>query len=143
MNSLLCLFIVFIIKHCLSASITKDKDVIIDDEHILEEYDEVEIVEETAEPEQRAATGRVITGKDCEYIKLCSITANSGCTNGEDEDNDQNTKEEDDDFREQVCDKARRRGEKAVSDSEWWGNLGVCQEGEEVHQLLFLHRDYW
>ena len=48
------------------------------------------MVAKTAEPEQRAATGRVITGKDCEYIKLCSITANSGCTNGEDEDTDQN-----------------------------------------------------
>ena len=66
-----------------------DKHICIDDEHILEEYDEVEIVEEIAEPEQRAATGRVITGKDCEYIKLCSITAKSGCTNGEDEDTDQ------------------------------------------------------
>ena len=119
-----------------------DKNISIDDEHTLQEYDEVEIVENTVEHEQRAATGRVITGKDCEYIKLCSITANSGCTNGEDEDTE-NINEEDDDFREQVCDKASGRGEKAVSDSEWRGNLGVCQKGEEVHQLLFLHRDYW
>ena len=55
--------------------------------------------------EKRTVEGRVFTGKDCEYIKLCSITANDGCTDGEDKDDDGNDTINDT-FRKQVCDQA-------------------------------------
>merc|ERR1711892_778901 len=42
----------------------------------------VEIMERSAASFQRTATGRVLKGNDCEYIKLGSITANDGCTDG-------------------------------------------------------------
>lgn len=43
---------------------------------------EEERVEKSVEPKQRSASGRVLTGNNCEYIKLCSVTANDGCTDG-------------------------------------------------------------
>merc|ERR1712123_146891 len=49
---------------------------------IHEEYEEVEIMERLPTPYLRTATGRVIKGSDCEYIKIGSITANTGCTDG-------------------------------------------------------------
>merc|ERR1711892_770752 len=42
----------------------------------------VEIMERSAASFQRTATGRVLKGNDCEYIKLGSITDNDGCTDG-------------------------------------------------------------
>merc|ERR1712106_509736 len=39
-------------------------------------------MERSAASFQRTATGRVLKGNDREYIKLGSITANDGCTNG-------------------------------------------------------------
>merc|ERR1711892_1442032 len=42
----------------------------------------VEIMDRSAASFQRTATGRVLKGNDCEYIKLGSITANDGCTDG-------------------------------------------------------------
>ena len=86
--------------------------------HLFQEYEEVEIVEKSAETGQRTAMGRVYTGNDCEYIKLGSITDNDGCTDGKDKeliDDDTNHG----DFREQVCDKAGDRSQEAVSDPEW------------------------
>merc|ERR1712123_151185 len=64
-----CVFILFIIQLCMPAA-------------IHEEYEEVEIMERLPTPYLRTATGRVIKGSDCEYIKLGSITANTGCTDG-------------------------------------------------------------
>ena len=49
----------------------------------VQEYGEGDIVEISDEPKQRAATGRVLTGDDCEFIKLCSLTANDDCIDGE------------------------------------------------------------
>ena len=117
-------------------------DVLDDDtDNHVQEYEEVEIVEKSVEPEQRSATGRVYTGNDCEYIKLGSITANDGCTNGEDKDLE-DTDDDDDDFREQVCDKAGDRSEEAVPDPEWRSYPWVCDQGEEVCQLFILYRSY-
>ena len=94
-------------------------DVLDDDTHNhVQEYEEVEIMVKSVEPAQRSATGRVFTGNDCEYIKINSITANDGCTDGEDSDLDEDDTD-DDDFREQVCDKAGDRSEEAVPDPEW------------------------
>ena len=101
------------------------------DNQITQEFEEIEIVEKTHEPEQRSVSGRVIKGNDCEYIKLCSITSNDGCTDGKDKDLACNNTD-DDDFREQVCDKAGDRSEEAVSDSEWRSYPWVCHQGEEV-----------
>ena len=107
-------------------------DVLDDDtDNHVQEYEEVEIMEKSVEPEQRSATGRVLTGNDCEYIKLNSITANDGCTDGEDRDLDEDDTD-DDDFREQVCDKAGDRSEEAVPDPEWRSYPWVCDQGEEV-----------
>merc|ERR1712123_283919 len=64
-----CVFILFIIQLCMPAA-------------IHEEYEEVEIMERLPTPYLRTATGRVIKGSDCEYIKIGSITANTGCTDG-------------------------------------------------------------
>ena len=49
----------------------------------MQEYEEEE--EEILEKsdKQLSATGRVLTGNDCEYIKLCSVTANEDCNDGE------------------------------------------------------------
>ena len=55
------------------------------DDKYLQEYEEVEIMERLPTPYLRTATGRVIKGSDCEYIKIGSITANTGCTDGKDE----------------------------------------------------------
>jgi hypothetical protein len=51
--------------------------------YYMQEYQEVEFVEKSVETKQRFATGRVITGNSCEYIKLGSVTANEDCTDGE------------------------------------------------------------
>ena len=57
------------------------------DNEIVQEYDDiVEILENDSEPEQRTIQGRLFTGSTCEYIKLGSITANDGCTDGEEKD---------------------------------------------------------
>jgi len=61
------------LHYCLSASIPEVE---------YEEGEEVEIMENNFEPALRSITGRLITGNTCEYIKLGSITANDGCTNG-------------------------------------------------------------
>ena len=55
------------------------------DDKYLQEYEEVEIMERLPSPYLRTATGRVIKGSDCEYIKIGSITANTGCTDGKDQ----------------------------------------------------------
>ena len=44
---------------------------------------EEERIENSVEPKQRPASGRVFTGNDCEYIRLTSLSANDGCTDGE------------------------------------------------------------
>ena len=107
-------------------------DVLDDDtDNHVQEYEEVEIMVKSVEPEQRSASGRVLTGNDCEYIKLGSITANDGCTDGEDRDLDEDDTD-DDDFREQVCDKAGDRSEEAVPHPEWRSYPWVCDQGEEV-----------
>ena len=49
---------------------------------IWDELEYIEIIEDTAVAEPRAA-GRVIKGDDCEYIKLCDVTSNAGCSDGE------------------------------------------------------------
>ena len=87
---------------------------------------------------QRTATGRVYTGNDCEYIKLCSVTANSGCDNGRDKYVFENSFD-DDQFRGQVCDQTGERGEKAVPHPQWWGGVWVCDQGEEVHRMYILY----
>merc|ERR1711892_211958 len=69
MTGPVCVFILFIIQLCMPAA-------------IHEEYEEVEIVDRLPSPYLRTATGRVIKGSDCEYIKIGSITANTGCTDG-------------------------------------------------------------
>merc|ERR1711892_359628 len=69
MTGPVCVFILFIIQLCMPAA-------------IHEEYEEVEIMERLPTPYLRTATGRVIKGGDCEYIKIGSITANTGCTDG-------------------------------------------------------------
>merc|ERR1711892_681566 len=69
MTGPVCVFILFIIQLCMPAA-------------IHEEYEEVEIMERLPSPYLRTATGRVIKGSDCEYIKIGSITANTGCTDG-------------------------------------------------------------
>merc|ERR1711892_189021 len=69
MTGPVCVFILFIIQLCMPAA-------------IHEEYEEVEIVDRLPSPYLRTATGRVIKGSDCEYIKLGSITDNDGCTDG-------------------------------------------------------------
>ena len=55
-------------------------------------------MENNYEPEKRTIEGRVYTGNDCEYIKLCSITANAGCTDGEYKDDDGNDTDLDDEI---------------------------------------------
>merc|ERR1719431_639230 len=45
--------------------------------------DEVEIVDIDAEVNVRVVEGRKITGKDCEYIKLCEVLNNTTCSNGD------------------------------------------------------------
>merc|ERR1711892_445014 len=69
MTGPVCVFILFIIQLCMPAA-------------IHEEYEEVEIMERLPTAYLRTATGRVIKGSDCEYIKIGSITANTGCTDG-------------------------------------------------------------
>ena len=114
-------------------------DVLDDDtDNHVQEYEEVEIVVKSVEPSQRSASGRVYTGNDCEYIKLGSITANDGCTDGEDRDVDEDDTD-DDDFREQVCDKAGDRSEEAVPDPEWRSYPWICDQGEEVCKLFILY----
>ena len=44
---------------------------------------EEERAEKSVEPKQRSAPGRVFTGNECEYIRLCSVTANEDCPDGE------------------------------------------------------------
>ena len=98
-------------------------------------------MERSAVSFQRTATGRVLKGNDCEYIKLGSITDNDGCTDGKDKeliDDDTNHG----DFREQVCDKAGDRSQEAVSDPEWGGHPWVCNQREEISQLHVLYRCY-
>ena len=67
-------FILFISKLGTSA--------VIPEEETFEEEDEIYILVRSLHQYQRSASGRVIKGNDCEYIKLNSITANSGCTDG-------------------------------------------------------------
>ena len=49
----------------------------------MQEYQEVQIMEKSVEPKQRTVTGRVLTGNDCEFIKLCSLTVNDDCLDSE------------------------------------------------------------
>ena len=51
---------------------------------IMEEFEDIEIIENTPVAEPRAA-GRVLKGNDCEYIKICDVTNNTGCSDGEHE----------------------------------------------------------
>ena len=67
---------------------------------------------------ERIATGRVLTGNDCEYIKLASVTANDGCTDGIDEDVS-HYEIHVDNFRIQVCDQAGFRSEETIPHPEW------------------------
>ena len=46
-------------------------------------YDEVEFVHTPDELIKRKIGGRIYTGNDCEYIKISSITANSGCSSND------------------------------------------------------------
>jgi len=48
---------------------------------ILAELEEIEMIESRVEDQPRAA-GRIIKGDDCEFIRLCDIPSNPGCTNG-------------------------------------------------------------
>ena len=67
MKKPIAVFILFIIHHCLSASIA---------------HDDIEIVDTKAKSEMRVVEGRMITGDDCEYIKLCEVINNAGCDDG-------------------------------------------------------------
>ena len=44
--------------------------------------EDLEIVETDAEFSIRVVENRKITGKDCEYIKLCDVIKNNGCEDG-------------------------------------------------------------
>ena len=48
----------------------------------MEEFGDIEIIEDIPIAQPRAA-GRVIKGDDCEYIKICDVTNNTGCSDGE------------------------------------------------------------
>ena len=63
-------------QHC-SAAALEDEGIEIDDAD-----DEVEIVDTDAEVDVRVVEGRKVTGKDCEYIKLCEVLNNTSCSNG-------------------------------------------------------------
>merc|ERR1712062_220667 len=64
-------------QHC-SAAAMEDEGIEIDDAD-----DEVEIVDTDAEVHVRVVEGREVTGKDCEYIKLCEVLNNTSCSNGD------------------------------------------------------------
>ena len=47
----------------------------------MDELEDIELIESHVEEQPRAA-GRIIKGEDCEYIRLCDVPNNPGCTNG-------------------------------------------------------------
>ena len=103
-------FIVFIISVANTATIPEVFQLeLVDVNFDSQEYDEVEFVEISNEvPKERKAAGRVYTGNDCEYITISSITANSGCSNGETNSSFEHFNKFDD-FRQQICDQASER----------------------------------
>ena len=42
----------------------------------MEEFEDIPVA-------QTRAAGRVIKGDDCEYIKICDVANNTGCSDGE------------------------------------------------------------
>merc|ERR1712106_543266 len=60
-------FLLFCVHQCSSAAL---------------EDDDIVIVETVAEPDVRVVDNRKITGKDCEYIKLCEVIGTAGCADG-------------------------------------------------------------
>ena len=48
---------------------------------LLEEFKDIEIIEDNTEAEVKAQE-RVLKGDACEFIKLCDINRNSGCSHG-------------------------------------------------------------
>ena len=97
-----------------------------------QEYDKERIKGKSGKPNQRTAAGRILIGNDCEYIKLNSVAANDGCTNGECIDIYADATFNDDNLREQVCNTAKAICEEAVPHPQWPGHTWVCEEGEEV-----------
>merc|ERR1711892_327711 len=67
MNLPFLAFLLFCVYQCSSAA--------------LEDDDKV-IVETDAEHDVRVVDNRKITGKDCEYIKLCEVIGTAGCADG-------------------------------------------------------------
>jgi hypothetical protein len=98
----------------------------------MQENDEEEIVEKAVKSRQRSATERVLTGHDCEYIKLNAVTSNDGCTDGDCRYLAEDATDNADNLREQVCDTAGEGGKEAVPHPEWPGHSWVCEEREEV-----------
>merc|ERR1712106_890870 len=60
-------FLLFCVHQCSSAAL---------------EDDDIVIVETDAEHDVRVVDNRKITGKDCEYIKLCEVIGTAGCSDG-------------------------------------------------------------
>ena len=48
---------------------------------LLEEFKEIEIIEENTEADVKLQE-RVLKGDACEFIKICDINSNSGCSHG-------------------------------------------------------------
>ena len=106
----------------------------------LEKLDDKDIIESTP-VEEPTIVERVIRGNDCEFIKICDVTSNTGCSDGNYT------------FlivgvsqhliylcRKQACPQKEDWTEKAVSPSEWQPSAWVCSKEEEVYQLQLLHR---
>ena len=106
----------------------------------MERLDDIEIIESTPVEEPSIAE-RVIRGNDCEFIKICDVTSNTGCSNGK--------------YsilelcvsnhlsylcRKQTCPPKENWAKKTVSSSEWQPCAGVCSEEEEVYELQLLYR---
>lgn len=72
------LILLFCSVHHSSAAALEDGNIDIEDTDA-----EVEIVETDADVNIRVVEDRKITGKDCEYIKLCEVINNVGCANGD------------------------------------------------------------
>jgi hypothetical protein len=48
---------------------------------LLEKLDDKDIIE-SIPVEERTVAERVIRGNDCEFIKICDVTSNIGCSDG-------------------------------------------------------------
>jgi len=48
----------------------------------LRSYEEILVINSEAEIKTKTAEGRIFRGEHCEFISICEITENSGCSNG-------------------------------------------------------------